>query len=94
MAVIRNTVGEDGIEAADGSTIDINGGKVNTSYLVANDNTNITAGKADINATEGIWASGKKRYSYIKWHRKTVYTVGKGLLRKKAVNIYPWWDFG
>ena len=53
------TVGEDGIEAADGSTIDINGGKVNTSYLVANDNTNITAGKADINATEGIWASGK-----------------------------------
>ena len=88
MAVIRNTVGEDGIEAADGSTIDINGGKVNTSYLVANDNTNITAGKADINATEGIWASGKNAIVTLNGTEKTVYTVGKGIIAEKGGKIY------
>lgn len=53
------TVGEDGIEAADGSAIDINGGKVNTSYLVANANTKINADKADINAKEGFGLPAK-----------------------------------
>lgn len=82
------TVGEDGIEAADGSTIDINGGKVNTSYLVANDNTNITAGKADINATEGIWATGKNAIVTLNGTEKTVYTVGKGIIAEKGGKIY------
>lgn len=82
------TVGEDGIEAADGSTIDINGGKVKTSYLVANDNTKITADKADINATEGIWASGKNAIVTLNGTEKTVYTVGKGLIAEKGGKIY------
>lgn len=82
------TVGEDGIEAADGSTIDINGGKVKTSYLVANDNTKITADKADINATEGIWASGKNAIVILNGTEKTVYTAGKGLIAEKGGKIY------
>lgn len=81
-------IGEDGIEAADGSAIDINGGKVKTSYLVANDNTKITTNKADISAAEGIWASGKNAIVTLDGTEKTVYTVGKGLIAEKGGKIY------
>lgn len=81
-------IGEYGIEAVDRSRIDINGGKVKTSYLVANDNTTIAATKADINATEGIWASGKNAIVTLDGTEKTVYTVGKGIIAEKGGKIY------
>ena len=84
------TVGEDGIEAEDGAAININGGKVNTSYLVANANTTITVNNADVKATEIIDADGANANASITFDgtEKNVYTVDKGIVAENGGKIY------
>ncbi len=81
-------IGEYGVEAENGSAIDITGGKVNTSYLVANENTKITANKADISAREGIWASGKNAIVTLDGMETNTYTVEKGIIAENGGKIY------
>ena len=82
------TVGEDGIEAEDGAAININGGKVNTSYLVANANTTITVKNADVKATEIIDADGANASITFDGTEKNVYTVSKGIVAENGGKIY------
>lgn len=85
------TVGEDGIEAEDGAAININGGKVNTSYLVANANTTITVKNADVKATEIIDADGANTSNAsitFDGTDKNVYTVDKGIVAENGGKIY------
>lgn len=85
------TVGEDGIEAEDGAAININGGKVNTSYLVANANTTITVKNADVKATEIIDADGANTSNAsitFDGTEKNVYTVDKGIVAENGGKIY------
>lgn len=82
------TVGEDGIEAEDGAAININGGKVNTSYLVANANTTITVNNADVKATEIIDADGANASITFDGTEKNVYTVDKGIVAENGGKIY------
>lgn len=82
------TVGEDGIEAEDGAAININGGKVNTSYLVANANTTITVKNADVKATEIIDVDGANASITFDGAEKNVYTVDKGLVAENGGKIY------
>lgn len=85
------TVGEDGIEAEDGAAININGGKVNTSYLVANANTTITVKNADVKATEIIDADGANASNAsitFDGTEKNVYTVDKGIVAENGGKIY------
>ena len=85
------TVGEDGIEAEDGAAINVNGGKVNTSYLVANANTTITVKNADVKATEIIDADGANVSNAsitFDGTEKNVYTVDKGIVAENGGKIY------
>ena len=82
------TVGEDGIEAEDGAAINVNGGKVNTSYLVANANTTITVKNADVKATEIIDVDGAKASITFDGTEKNVYTVNKGIVAENGGKIY------
>ena len=85
------TVGEDGIGAEDGAAININGGKVNTSYLVANANTTITVKNADVKATEIIDADGANTSNAsitFDGTDKNVYTVDKGIVAENGGKIY------
>ena len=82
------TVGEDGIEAEDGAAINVNGGKVNTSYLVANANTAITVKNADVKATEIIDVDGAKASITFDGTEKNVYTVNKGIVAENGGKIY------
>lgn len=84
------TVGEDGIEAEDGAAINVNGGKVNTSYLVANANTTITVKNADVKATEIIDVDGANANASITFDgtEKNVYTVNKGIVAENGGKIY------
>lgn len=82
------TVGEDGIEAEDGAAINVNGGKVNTSYLVANANTTITVKNADVKATEIIDVDGAKASITFEGTEKNVYTVNKGIVAENGGKIY------
>lgn len=85
------TVGEGGIEAEDGAAININGGKVNTSYLVANANTTITVKNADVKATEIIDADGANTSNAsitFDGTDKNVYTVDKGIVAENGGKIY------
>lgn len=85
------TVGEDGVEAEDGAAININGGKVNTSYLVANANTTITVKNADVKATEIIDADGANTSNAsitFDGTEKNVYTVDKGIVAENGGKIY------
>lgn len=82
------TVGEDGIEAEDGAAININGGKVNTSLLVANANTTITVNNADVKATEIIDADGANASITFDGTEKNVYTVDKGIVAENGGKIY------
>lgn len=82
------TVGEDGIEAEDGAAININGGKVNTSYLVANANTTITVKNADVKATEIIDVDGSNASITFDGAEKNVYTVDNGLVAENGGKIY------
>lgn len=85
------TVGEDGIEAEDGAAINVNGGKVNTSYLVANANTTITVKNADVKATEIIDADGANVSNAsitFDGTEKNVYTVDKGIVAYNGSKIY------
>lgn len=82
------TVGEDGIEAEDGAAININGCKVNTSYLVANANTTITVKNADVKATEIIDVDGANASITFDGAEKNVYTVDKGLVAENGGKIY------
>lgn len=85
------TVGEDGIEAEEGAAININGGKVNTSYLVANANTTITVNNADVKATEIIDADGTNGANAsitFDGTEKNVYTVDKGIVAENGGKIY------
>lgn len=81
-------VGEDGIEAEDGAAININGGMVNTSYLVANANTTITVKNADVKATEIIDVDGANASITFDGAEKNVYTVDKGLVAENGGKIY------
>lgn len=82
------TVGEDGIEAEDGAAINVNGGKVNTSYLVANANTTITVKNADVKATEIIDVDGANASITFDGTEKNVYTVNKGIVAENGGKIY------
>lgn len=82
------TVGEDGIEAEDGAAINVNGGKVNTSYLVANVNTTITVRNADVKASEIIVADGANASITFDGTEKNVYTVNKGIVAENGGKIY------
>lgn len=82
------TVGEDGIEAEDGAAINVNGGKVNTSYLVANVNTTITVRNADVKAYEIIVADGANASITFDGTEKNVYTVNKGIVAENGGKIY------
>lgn len=82
------TVGEDGIEAEDGAAINVNGGKVNTSYLVANEDTTITVKNADVKATEIIVADGANASITFDGTEKNVYTVNKGFVAENGGKIY------
>ena len=82
------TVGEDGIEAEDGAAINVNGGKVNTSYLVANANTTITVKNAYVKATEIIDVDGAKASITFDGTEKNVYTVNKGIVAENGGKIY------
>lgn len=82
------TVGEDGIEAEDGAAINVNGGKVNTSYLVANANTTITVKNADVKATEIIDVDGANASITFNGTEKNVYTVNKGIVAENGGKIY------
>ena len=82
------TVGEDGIEAEEGAAININGGKVNTSLLVANANTTITVKNADVKATEIIDADGANASITFDGTEKNVYTVDKGIVAENGGKIY------
>ena len=85
------TVGEDGVEAEDGAAINVNGGKVNTSYLVANANTTITVKNADVKATEIIDADGANVSNAsitFDGTEKNVYTVDKGIVAENGGKIY------
>lgn len=82
------TVGEDGIEAEKGAAININGGKVNTSYLVANANTTITVKNADVKATEIIDADGANASITFDGAEKNAYTVDKGIVAENGGKIY------
>lgn len=82
------TVGEDGIEAEDGAAINVNGGKVNTSYLVANEDTTITVKNADVKATEIIVADGANASITFDGTEKNVYTVNKGFVAEDGGKIY------
>lgn len=82
------TVGEDGIEAEDGAAINVNGGKVNTSYLVANANTTITLRNADVKASEIIVADGDNASITFDGTEKNVYTVNKGIVAENGGKIY------
>lgn len=82
------TVGEDGIEAEDGAAINVNGGKVNTSYLVANANTTITVKNADVKATEIIDVDGARASITFDGTEKNVYTVNKGIVAENGGKIY------
>lgn len=85
------TVGEDGVEAEDGAAINVNGGKVNTSYLVANANTTITVKNADVKATEIIDADGANVSNAsitFDGTEKKVYTVDKGIVAENGGKIY------
>ncbi len=82
------TVGEDGIEAEEGAAININGGKVNTSLLVANANTTITVKNADVKATEIIDADGANASITFDGTEKSVYNVDKGIVAENGGKIY------
>lgn len=82
------TVGEDGIEAEDGAAINVNGGKVDTSYLVANANTTITVKNADVKATEIIDVDGANASITFDGTEKNVYTVNKGIVAENGGKIY------
>lgn len=82
------TVGEDGIETEDGAAININGGKVNTTYLVANANTTITVKNADVKATEIIDVDGANASITFNGTEKNVYTVNKGIVAENGGKIY------
>lgn len=82
------TVGEDGIETEDGAAINVNGGKVNTSYLVANANTTITVKNADVKATEIIDVDGANASITFEGTEKNVYTVNKGIVAENGGKIY------
>lgn len=82
------TVGEGGIEAEDGAAINVNGGKVNTSYLVANANTTITVKNADVKATEIIDVDGANASITFDGTEKNVYTVNKGIVAENGGKIY------
>ena len=82
------TVGEDGIETEDGAAININGGKVNTTYLVANSNTTITVKNADVKATEIIDVDGANASITFNGTEKNVYTVNKGIVAENGGKIY------
>lgn len=82
------TVGEDGIEAEEGAAININGGKVNTSLLVANANTTITVKNADVKATEIIDADGANASITFDGTEKNVYNVDKGIVAENGGKIY------
>lgn len=82
------TVGEDGIETEDGTAININGGKVNTSYLVANEDTTITVKNADVKASEIIVADGANAFITFDGTEKNVYTVNKGIVAENGGKIY------
>lgn len=82
------TVGEDGIETEDGAAININGGKVNTSYLVANANTTITVKNADVKASEIIDVDGANASIIFDGTEKNVYTVSKGIIAENGGKIY------
>lgn len=82
------TVGEDGIEAEDGAAINVNGGKANTSYLVANEDTTITVKNADVKATEIIVADGANASITFDGTEKNVYTVNKGFVAENGGKIY------
>lgn len=82
------TVGEDGIEAEEGAAININGGKVNTSLLVANANTTITVKNADVKATEIIDADGANASITFDGTEKNVYAVDKGIVAENGGKIY------
>ena len=82
------TVGEDGIEAEDGAAINVNGGKVNTYYLVANANTTITVKNADVKATEIIDVDGANASITFDGTEKNVYTVNKGIVAENGGKIY------
>lgn len=81
-------VGEDGIEAEDGAAININGGKVKTSYLVANANTTITVKNADVKASEIIDVDGENASITFEGTEKNVYTVNKGIVAENGGKIY------
>lgn len=74
-----------------GAAININGGKVNTSYLVANANTTITVKNADVKATEIIDADGANTSNAsitFDGTDKNVYTVDKGIVAENGGKIY------
>ncbi len=83
------TVGEYGIVTEeDGAAININGGKVNTSYLLANANTTITVKNADVKATEIIDVDGANASITFNGTEKNVYTVNKGIIAENGGKIY------
>ncbi len=82
------TVKEDGIEAEDGGEINIDGGKVNTTYMVANADTTIIVNNADVKATEIIVADGEKASITFNGAEKNSYTVSKGFVATNDGKIY------
>ena len=82
------TVKGDGIEAEDGGEINIDGGKVNTTYMVANAGTTITVNNADVEATEIIVADGEKASITFNGAEKNSYTVSKGFVATNDGKIY------
>lgn len=91
------TVGEYGIEAESGGVINIKGGTVNTTYMVANADTTITVSNADttitvsnadVKATEIIVAYGEKAIITFDGAEKNIYTVEKGFVAVNDGKIY------
>ena len=78
--------GDDGIEANEGSSINITGGKVNTTYFVSIKNSKIIVNNAAITASNGIWADDS--VITLDGEEKTIYTVGEGFVAENGGKIY------